>query len=211
MNTLQNHFFTARKLLSVLLMIAGAFIPALAQSTGASVQNSPGDQPNSVTYRDVAPIFQQRCVRCHFRNMVYMPPRQLSLESYRQIMQGGDNLVVIPGYVRGSELFRRVSGLTHPRMPFDGPPWLPAQEIDLIGQWIADGAKDADGNSAPTPVGREIDLEGELTGYWEINGVPLVVDAYTRMKKYPRPGDYQHAEAVIGQDGRIYVRRMRNR
>jgi hypothetical protein len=142
--------------------------------------------------------------------MVYMPPRRLSLESYRQLMQGGDNLIVIPGYPRGSELFRRVSGLTHPRMPFDGPPWLSPQQIDLIGEWIAQGAKDADGRSAPTPAGREIELEGTLTAYWEINGVLLVVDGYTRIKKYPRLGDYQRAEAVIGEDGRIYVRRLRN-
>lgn len=165
----------------------------------------------TVTYRDVAPIFQQRCIRCHYRNSVHMPPRQLSLESYRNIMLGGEDTIVIPGYPRGSELYRRITGMNQPRMPFDGPPWLAPQDIALIGQWIAQGAKDADGKFPPIPVGRVIQLKGRLTGYWAINGVPLVVDGYSRIKDYPRYGDDLTVQAVIGEDGRIYVRRLRNR
>ena len=178
------------------------------------VWSAPGGRKtpaNTVTYRDVAPIFQKRCIRCHYRNSTHIPPRQLSLESYRNIMIGGEDTVVIPGYPRGSELYRRITGMNQPRMPFDGPPWLGSQDIVLIGQWIAQGARDIDGKVPPTPVGRKIQLKGRLTGYWAINGVPLVVDAYSQIKEYPRYGDNLQIQAVVGEDGRIYVRHLRKR
>ena len=90
--------------------------------------------------RDIAPIFQQRCVKCHAGAGA---PRGLRLDTYEHVMKGGDfRPVVVPGDPEGSELVRRIRGDSTPRMPFDGPPFLSDEEIAKIVQWIKEGAPD---------------------------------------------------------------------
>ncbi len=38
-------------------------------------------------------------------------------------------------------------------MPFDGPPYLDKDEIRLIEDWIAQGARNANGVKSPIPAG----------------------------------------------------------
>jgi uncharacterized membrane protein len=171
-------------------------------------EHKPGDP---VTYTEVEPVFQQRCVKCHRVDAPNGPPEGLSLQSYGHITRGGERAVVIPGLPKASELVRRIIGIAQPRMPFDGPPWLSDNEITLIMDWIQQGARDKDGREAPFPVGKRVRLHGRLTGRWTLDGVPLVVDGNTRLKKDPSPGDYVRVRGYVGQDGRIYATRIRRR
>lgn len=174
-------------------------------------QKKPHKAGDPVTYGDVEPIFQQRCIKCHRADARGGPPEGLSLQSYQQITSGSERVVVIPGLPRASELVRRIVGVASPRMPFDGPPWLSDNEISLITDWIQQGARDKNGNRAPSPAGKRVRLHGRLTGRWTLDGVPLVVDGNTRMKKSPAVGDYVRVRGVVGADGRIYATRIRRR
>jgi len=96
--------------------------------------------------RDVQPIFQARCTRCHGAEQ---QRSQLRLDSRTGALRGGlSGAVVLPGDSRGSALFQRVTGVLQPRMPFEGPP-LPAEEIARIQAWIDAGAPGAADTEPP--------------------------------------------------------------
>ena len=194
----------------LILLLASLTQPSLAQ-TNRSGKSEIQSQP-SITYSDVAPIFNRRCIKCHSFNSVINgghPPAKLSLESYKNIMRGGDRVVVFPARADISELVLRIRGHSKPTMPFDGPPWLSRQEVHLISNWVRQGAKDDDGKTAPPPVGQKIRVEGRLTDYWAVNGVPLITGYNTRFKKKPELGDYVTVKGVVGQDGQLYATKIR--
>jgi cytochrome c553 len=90
--------------------------------------------------RDVQPIFQARCTRCHGAEQ---QRSQLRLDSRTGALRGGmSGAVVLPGDSRGSALFQRITGVLQPSMPFEGPP-LPPEEIARIQAWIDAGAPGA--------------------------------------------------------------------
>ena len=83
---------------------------------------------------DVAPILRDRCVACHGGS------GGLWLDRYETLMVGADRgPVVVAGDPVGSELLRRVTGDSQPRMPFNLPP-LDGVEIEKLRVWIAEGA-----------------------------------------------------------------------
>ena len=92
----------------------------------------------AASFADVSPIFEKRCTRCHSDPK---PPKGLRLDSYANVMKGGkDGKVVQPGAPEKSEMVKRVKGLSKPRMPRNGPPWLSDTDVALIEKWIAAGA-----------------------------------------------------------------------
>jgi uncharacterized membrane protein len=88
----------------------------------------------------VAPIFDDKCVRCHGPEK---KKGKLRLDTFDYVMRGGkDGEVVKPGNAKDSELFRRI---TLPRdnkdaMPAEGKPGLTTAEVKVIEFWIAAGA-----------------------------------------------------------------------
>ncbi len=89
---------------------------------------------------DVQPIFTERCIKCHIGDNA---PRGLRLDSYDSVIAGGTYRPVIEaGSPADSQLFKRITGETAPRMPFDGPPFLDDDQIALIMAWIEAGAPD---------------------------------------------------------------------
>lgn len=103
------------------------------------------------------------------------------------MLAGGDRIVVIPGNPEGSELWRRITGVAHPRMPFDGPPWLPDDQIARIRAWIAEGAMDDAGTPAPIPAGGQVRFRGVMTGAAEIDGAAFAITGDTRIDDRPPP------------------------
>lgn len=89
--------------------------------------------------RDIRPILNQRCVSCHGG------VRQLGDVSfiYREETLGkgkSGRPTVVPGSPRASELMTRVTSHDpETRMPYRSAP-LEAREIDLLRQWIEEGA-----------------------------------------------------------------------
>ena len=164
------------------------------------------------TYDDVAPIFARRCAKCHTDNgLMGPPPEGYRLTSHAATLDATDRVRVVPGNPGASELLRRVRGDAYPRMPFDGPPWLGADEIALIGRWIAQGARDSAGQVAPIPAGARLRLHGRLEDGDRLDELPLAIGRGTRIDKNPRPGDYVEVRATLGGDGAVLADRIRRR
>lgn len=93
----------------------------------------------------ILPIFMTRCINCHSSDASF---GNLDLSSYESLMSGNndhpDNLVV-PGYPDQSLLYEAVANneqtVLDYRMPKDGP-YLSEANIQLIYDWIYQGAKD---------------------------------------------------------------------
>ncbi len=89
--------------------------------------------------KDIQPILQKTCIKCHG------PEKQkgkLRLDSKEAAFQGGkDGQIIVPGSAAKSDLYRRI---TLPKgnediMPNEGEPLAKAQ-IDLIRDWLNQGA-----------------------------------------------------------------------
>lgn len=93
----------------------------------------------SVDYQsEIQPIFNDNCGNCHLGNS----SGGLNLSSYQNLMEGGnDGDVVEPGNSAGSVLFDRITRENSDAgdMP-PGNSELSQSEIDLIAQWIDEGA-----------------------------------------------------------------------
>ncbi|MCB1985185.1 MAG: c-type cytochrome [Burkholderiales bacterium] len=125
----------------------------------------------NVTYADVKSIFTLRCVKCHMPNgMMGLPPENYLLDNYQNTLNLQDRARVVPGNIEASELIRRIRGQSVPRMPLDGPPYLSAEETQLIEKWVEQGARSENGEVAATPVGAKVRLHGRLTARWQLDG-----------------------------------------
>lgn len=165
-----------------------------------------------VTYAHVAPIFATRCAKCHTEKGLMGPaPEGYLLTSYAATLSPADRVRVVPGQPAASELLRRIRGQARPRMPFDGPPFLSAEDTQLIEDWIAQGARSAEGQAAPLPAGAAVRLHGTLTARWQLDDLPLQIGPSTRIDKAPTAGDVVELRGRIGADGRIVVDRLRRR
>lgn len=183
-----------------------------AQNTAIAVPPQAEEKDQPITYTRVAPILGKRCVKCHMVNgLMGPPPEGLHLDSYAAILDVRDRARIIPGVPDASELMRRIRGLSLPRMPMDGPPYLDEAEIELIADWIEQGARDANSIKAALPVGAKVRLGGRLTDQWSLDGFPLVVDGSTRLKKTPSVGSYVGVRGMVQSDGSIRVTRIRSR
>ena len=126
-----------------------------------------------VTYADVAPLLVGRCVKCHGPNSVMgRPPEGYRLDSLQHTLDASDRARVVPGNPSASELVRRIRGESRPRMPFDGPPYLDDAQVRLVEQWIAQGARDAQGRPSPVPAGARVRFRGaeEIRGVVQPDG-----------------------------------------
>jgi hypothetical protein len=95
-------------------------------------------QQATPAFSDVDPIFQARCLKCHSGTR---PADGLHMDSYSGVMAGSKDMqVIVKGEPGKSELVKRIKGISKPRMPKDGPPWLSEKDITLIEKWIAAGA-----------------------------------------------------------------------
>jgi hypothetical protein len=119
---------------ALLLFVAGV---AVTTSLSNAQDGKAGTAP---TYSDVAAIFQTRCITCHAGAH---PPEGLRLDTYANVMKGvAGGPVVLPGNPAQSEVVKRIKGISKPRMPRNGPPWLTADQISQIEKWIAAGASE---------------------------------------------------------------------
>ena len=178
-------------------------------SKPATLRPAPGE---AVTYLHVAPLLATRCAKCHAeKGLMGAAPEGYRLTSYDSTLSTADRVRVVPGKPEASELVRRIRGQAHPRMPFDGPPYLSDDEIRTIEDWVAHGARDTNGKVAPNPTGAAVRLHGTLRARWRLDELDLAVDARTRIDKSPRPGDYVEVRGRLDETGNVQVGRLRRR
>lgn len=194
--------------------IAGG-LQAGGSATVASTAVAPPPRPKPgerVTYVHVAPILATRCAKCHTDNGLMGPaPEGYRLTSHAATVSPADRARVIPGSPAASELMRRVRGQARPRMPLDGPPFLDKEELRLIEDWIAQGARDAAGVPAPVPVGAAVRLHGTLTAGPGLDGLALRFGPGFRPDKQPAPGAYVQVRGTLDSSGGVVVERLRSR
>jgi uncharacterized membrane protein len=95
-------------------------------------------QKAQMSFSDVDRILKARCVECHSGTR---PAAGFRMNSYKDVMAGGkEGPVIVKGDPGNSALVMRIKGLSKPRMPKDGPPWLSENEVKLVESWIAAGA-----------------------------------------------------------------------
>ena len=67
---------------------------------------------------------------------------KLDLSTREGMLKGGEKgPAIVPGDAEASPLYRRIAGLQAPAMPMAPVPALNAQEIELVKNWINQGAK----------------------------------------------------------------------
>jgi mono/diheme cytochrome c family protein len=178
----------------------------------ASVQPARPGPGEPVSWQHVAPIFATRCAKCHTDGgQMGNAPEGYRLNSYSATLAATDRVRVVPGQPKASELVRRIRGQAKPRMPFDGPPYLTGDEIKLIEDWVAQGARNAQGQPATVPVGARVRLHGTLEPGWQLDGLSLIVGSGTRIDKSPAPGNYVQVRGRVDNTGNIVVDRLRRR
>jgi len=98
--------------------------------------------------KDIQPILEQNCLRCHGQAM---QSSRLDLSTREGAMRGGARWpAIVPGQAEDSFLYRLVAGLDKPAMPLNGNKLTDAQ-IVAIKNWIDQGAHwDADIVAAKT-------------------------------------------------------------
>src|SRR6185295_16570331 len=90
--------------------------------------------------KDIQPLLQQQCIKCHGTEK---QKGKLRLDSREAALKGGkDGPAFVPGDAAKSELIRRVSlpKTDDDFMPAEGEP-LPKEKIELLKSWIAEGAE----------------------------------------------------------------------
>ena len=93
--------------------------------------------------QQVMPILEAKCLACHAEGAAGYEASGFSVESHEQVMKGTRNgPVVEPGYSYASTLQTLVEHKADPSiaMPQNAPK-LSSAEIQTIGEWIDQGAK----------------------------------------------------------------------
>lgn len=84
--------------------------------------------------RDIYPLLERRCIKCHGGEF---PSEGLNLESYESLMAGSQNgQVIVAGDPNNSLLFEQIESGEMPKRGAD----LTPEQIELFQQWIDEGA-----------------------------------------------------------------------
>ncbi len=114
--------------------LVGMFTYLSAQGMGG---DAPAEAKGPVSFsKDILPILQQRCVKCHGDND---PKGELSLTSFEGIMKGYEKGAIIkPADLASSLMLTDVLKL---KMPPKKAPKLTPEQINSISNWVMSGAK----------------------------------------------------------------------
>ncbi len=115
--------------------------PSTTAQTPNSTEGTNTTPPagTTVAYSDVQNLFTQKCANCHG---IKGKKGGIDLTSYENAMKGGEKGPIIkPGDPEGSVIIMALKGEGgHKRMPMMAAP-LPADQIQMVADWIKAGAK----------------------------------------------------------------------
>ncbi|MDE3065952.1 MAG: hypothetical protein KGJ60_00230 [Verrucomicrobiota bacterium] len=150
-------------------------------AAGVGPTNLPPPAPVKINFdRDVRPIFEGSCFRCHGPRE---PKNDFRLDVRSQAVEGGDANTndIVPGHSDRSELIRYVSGLdkrVHMPPRDSGLPALTREQVAVLEAWIDQGAPWGTNAGPPalvfalTPTLRGFDAHGDRGKFRELEGVP---------------------------------------
>lgn len=133
------------------LYIAAAGVVSLPVG-GIAQEEQPAEDSSAISfYRKIRPILQRRCSGCH------QPAKaggELTLTSYAGFLKGGENGTgLVAGKPDESLVMDYITG-DPPMMPLNDAP-LSSEQIELIRQWIAEGARDDTPESITDTISQE--------------------------------------------------------
>jgi len=144
---------------AALLLLLSFALPAGAQ-----------DAPD---FAAIAQIFDEKCIGCHGGEDAVLGLRLDSLEGVKHGSENGP--VAVPGKPGESELVRRIKGISEPRMPLTGPPYLGDDQIAAIEAWIAAGLPARP--TAPAPLAalspRRLPAPGQPVAWADVGPILL--------------------------------------
>ncbi|GAB4523664.1 MAG: hypothetical protein Tsb0020_42000 [Haliangiales bacterium] len=138
--------------------LSGCLLDGVAPEVGEQLvddcSNEDSDPGTPVDFqRDIVERIFMRdstgCLQCHAPNApspIGFQIGQLDLSSYDELRAGGligRSQIVVPEFPCDSILLQKVTASPpfNARMPQNGPPYLADEEIQLIHDWIAEGAR----------------------------------------------------------------------
>lgn len=132
----------------MLVAIVGCVEPDVGPPSRIACNGSDSDPGHTVSFGEVQALFGVYCDRCHTPSgptPIGLKIGGLDLSSFETLSHGGvqsGDKIIVAGDPCASILVQKV-GDAPPfgaRMPLDGPPFLVATEIQVISDWIAEGA-----------------------------------------------------------------------
>lgn len=120
---------------------ASTLAPETASATRSTEELLKALPPRVVLFSDaIQPLFRQRCGKCHIKDS---PAGGLGVDQHRQLLEGGFSGPGVVPKARSQSLV--LSRLLLPpsddeHMPPEGEPQLNADEVELVGAWIEQGA-----------------------------------------------------------------------
>ncbi|MCI0536594.1 MAG: hypothetical protein L0Z50_15345, partial [Verrucomicrobiales bacterium] len=167
--------------------------------------------------RDVRPLFEGSCFRCHGPER---PRSRFSLVSQETALKGGENGVdILPGQSAKSPLIHYVAHLVEDMEmppPGKGEP-LTAQQIGLLRAWIDQGAKwsqqavEVKTMFSISPVIRWIGVSGDERQFreqmWTQDGWVGGLQEF-RLEEQLKPGEKFRAQGAVLGDAREYRLRL---
>jgi hypothetical protein len=123
------------------------------------IASGPGRAAEPTFERHIRPILKANCFPCHGEGEKLKGGLDLRLR--RLLVQGGESgPAIVPGKRDESLLFERIGKAEMP----PGKKKLTGEEIDLIGRWIAGGARTA--GPEPAAIGRGFYITPEERAFW---------------------------------------------
>lgn len=141
--------------------------------------------------RDVLPILEANCLRCH---NAAKQEGGLLMDSYEDLMRGGDSgeRPIVPGHGEESPIIRQLEGRAKPKMPPKRD--LPADEIAVLRAWIDAGAKYSEPRRVSLDervpkIEQTAALDPQVTSVaFHPGGRELAVAGYRAVKRLEWPG-----------------------
>jgi hypothetical protein len=126
---------------------------------------------------DIAPIFKDNCFACHDSKK---KKGKLDMTTYESFRKGGSSDdPVDPGKADESTLVELLTGTVKRMPPKEAGPPLPRDKIEMIKQWINQGAKLDDGISPKADLFRELRIRWQPPAPPAAYKYPVVVNALT--------------------------------
>ena len=158
----------------------------LTMAAAAQAPDAPPAAPDFA--RDVVPIVESQCLRCH---NTAKAEGGLLLETYEDIMRGGDTgPPIVPGAPDRSPLVLQVEGRAKPKMPPKKD--LAADEIAVLRAWVAAGAPYSEPRR-PHPDGRLPAIAAAAVAprvtslAWRPDGRELAIAGYKELRRVALP------------------------
>jgi hypothetical protein len=103
-----------------------------------------------VSETEVNGVLEKKCFQCHGEAKM----GNLDMRTRAGMLKGGDKgPAVVPGRASDSLLLQRVTGKVEPRMPMAPVPALSEREVEILRDWIDEGAHWSKGATSTQPAG----------------------------------------------------------